>query len=924
MAIMEVEALLHPTDEQLRDFGYGALPPDDAAVVEDHLAFCDSCCRLVENAPGDSFSDQLRAARRAPSVDTWIGLADATWIDEPGELANHPRYRVLKPLGRGGMGAVYLAEHRRMGRSVALKVINPEFLNQAGSLPRFQQEVKAAATLDHPNIVAAYDADQAGALHFLVMEYVEGQNLADFVSANGPLPIAQACDIVRQAALGLHHAHERGMVHRDIKPHNLMLTPAGQVKVLDFGLARLAAEPVAPPSHDDWNLAPAMTAAGAVMGSADYIAPEQARDAHSADGRSDIYSLGCTLYYLLTGSPPFPEGTAPEKLRRHNMDAPPRLNAQRADAPDKLARIVAKMLAKQPENRLQTAAEVAAELSVFTNTRPKQSKFRWILLVLAGLCVAAFAVAMAAGIVRLPAGPDREIVIETDDPDVEIVVKGDRVVRIVDPKTGRAYQLDRQDLTMSLFDDANGLSVVLGDRPVVLKRQGKRLGAVWLEQKPKSNRTTNGPRVHQIEVDVMHVQIERAEARRMLDRWLTNPPSSESKSSGSKIKFGVLTNPTGFFEDLKAMRVQGKARVASEPKVVTLNARPAQIVTGADIPIFTTTSGSEAPVVSYKTIGDTCTVLPIVLPNGKIHLEVAFATSALDAANSLKIDGAKTGWVPGFKTDGCQVAVQLEDGQSLVIGGFSQPEAKASKDLPKEKMILVTPRIVSASDKATSAAAKAAAIPRPFSGRQEIELDLTHVKIASEEGTGLLARWMPNSKSETSGILADRDGFFKDLGKVRERKRATISAEPIIVTPDGKPAQFETGRYVPVVTSSPQGGDSVDHKLIGTIVTVHPTILASGKIRIDLSFSDTAPAPMNATATIPGFNSQGFQATFEMEAGQTYLLSGTSALKKVPENKREGKAGSDSNRPPDAKEPSDAMREYIVLLRPRLLSAVQR
>jgi serine/threonine protein kinase len=150
---------------------------------------------------------------------------------------------VIRLLGRAGMGALYLAEHGRIGRLVALKVINPQLLNRSSAHFRFQQEVKTAAKMDHANIVAAYDADQAGNLHFLVMEYVEGQNLADYLAEMGPLPVTQACEIVRQAALGLQHAHERGMVHRDIKPHNLMLTPLGQVKVLDFGLARFALEP---------------------------------------------------------------------------------------------------------------------------------------------------------------------------------------------------------------------------------------------------------------------------------------------------------------------------------------------------------------------------------------------------------------------------------------------------------------------------------------------------------------------------------------------------------------------------------------------------------------------------------------------------------------------------------------------------------
>jgi serine/threonine protein kinase len=219
----------------------------------------------------------------------------------PPELARHPRYRAIRLLGEGGMGAVYLAEHRRMKRVVALKVINPKFLSHPGALARFQQEVRAAAQLDHPNIVAAHDADQADGLHFLVMEYVEGQNLADYLAEKGPLPVAEACDAARQAALGLQHAHERGTVHRDVKPHNLMRAPSGRVKVLDFGLARLAAGPGDAAEDDEAPTAPHLTGAGAVVGTADYIAPEQARDAHGADGRADVYGLGCTLYHLLAG-----------------------------------------------------------------------------------------------------------------------------------------------------------------------------------------------------------------------------------------------------------------------------------------------------------------------------------------------------------------------------------------------------------------------------------------------------------------------------------------------------------------------------------------------------------------------------------------------------------------------------------------------
>src|SRR5579864_1765235 len=357
-----MEWTVHPGVEKLRAFGQGRLSADNAAAVEEHLADCDSCCRLLQECPADSFVGRLRKTRELPSSDinmNHAGLAPAPADDEPFELADHPRYRVVRLLGQGGMGAVYLAEHRHMGRHVALKVINPDLLNHPRSLPRFQQEVRAAAKLDHPNIVAAYDADHAASLHFLVMEYVEGQNLADYLAEKGPLPVAEACHIIRQAALGMQHAHERGMVHRDIKPHNLMLTPPGQVKVLDFGLARFAADPIQTSEISKTSEVFGLTGAGAVVGTTDYIAPEQAQDAHRADGRADIYSLGCTLYHLLSGKPPFPEGSASEKLRRHASEEPRPLNEKRTDVPEGLAAVVSRMMAKKPEDRQQTSAEVA-------------------------------------------------------------------------------------------------------------------------------------------------------------------------------------------------------------------------------------------------------------------------------------------------------------------------------------------------------------------------------------------------------------------------------------------------------------------------------------------------------------------------------------------------------------------------------------
>src|ERR1043165_812136 len=261
-------------------------------------------------------------------------------------FTGHPKYRILKKLGEGGMGTVYLAEHVRMQRSVALKVMRPSLLRNTLAVDRFHQEVRAASQLSHPHIVTAYDADEAGSgpdlVHFLVMEFVEGETLAAYVKRKGPLPVDEACRLIRQAALGLQHAHGKRMVHRDIKPENLILAKNGIVKILDFGLARLGQLQGAQPH---------ITGEGMLMGTVDYMAPEQAGDSHGVDIRADIYSLGCSLYPLLAGRGPFPTGTFTERLLQHSDKQPPDLRQLRPNVPPELAAIVKKMLAKKPAER---------------------------------------------------------------------------------------------------------------------------------------------------------------------------------------------------------------------------------------------------------------------------------------------------------------------------------------------------------------------------------------------------------------------------------------------------------------------------------------------------------------------------------------------------------------------------------------------
>jgi serine/threonine protein kinase len=350
----------HPSPEHLAAFRLGRLPPAERAATATHLTRCPACRRQLDNLRDATVLSIMRqsvvpeAAKEAPKG--LSGTGEPLPPGMPAELAHHPRYRVLHLIGRGGMGAVYKAEHRLMQRLVALKVISQGLTASAAAVERFRREVIAAARLTHPNIVTALDAEQVGDVHFLVMEYVEGTSLAELVARRKRLPVAEACNYVAQAARGLQHAFEQGMVHRDIKPHNLMLTARGRVKVLDFGLARFVRESL---SHEG------LTQEGSLMGTPDYVAPEQAEDARAADIRADIYSLGCTLHCLLTGKPPFPGGTLIQKVMAHRERPPAPLGALRPDVPPGLEQVVARMLAKQPPERYQTPAEVIQALAPF-------------------------------------------------------------------------------------------------------------------------------------------------------------------------------------------------------------------------------------------------------------------------------------------------------------------------------------------------------------------------------------------------------------------------------------------------------------------------------------------------------------------------------------------------------------------------------
>lgn len=265
------------------------------------------------------------------------------------------RYRLLRLLSTGETSAVYLAKHLFMNRMCAIKVLPGHRVKDTSYLARFYREAEAVASLDHQNIVRAYDIgcqeDNGADLHYLILQYVDGQNLEQLVLKSKPLPLPRIIDLIRQAAEGLAHAHASGLIHRDIKPANLLITPDHTLKLVDLGLARFfkaTEEESLTVKHDE-----------KVLGTADYLAPEQAVDSHQVDERADIYALGCTLYFALTGHPPFRDGTLVQRLLAHQTRQPPSVKQKRPDTPDEIVTILNRMMAKKREGRYQSAKEVA-------------------------------------------------------------------------------------------------------------------------------------------------------------------------------------------------------------------------------------------------------------------------------------------------------------------------------------------------------------------------------------------------------------------------------------------------------------------------------------------------------------------------------------------------------------------------------------
>ncbi len=395
-----------PGRTELEDFLNHRLPAKAEGPVLAHLDGCPVCQRVLEGLTAGPAGDTARSRlatiragrsggggdsltsasafrtvaahnRQAQPLTTSASSGGSTALSHGALLADHPDYAVVRELGAGGMGVVYLARNRLLERDDVLKVIGPDFVSNPGILDRFLREMRAVARLRHPNIVSAYTAFRWGGSLVFAMEYVDGLDLRRIVQSTGSMPVLHACSYVRQAAMALQHAFEEGMVHRDIKPGNLMLTHQKNrplIKVLDFGLAKAASEQDAGEfgfevSSADSMIEHSLTRTGQMLGTPAFIAPEQIADSRGADTRADIYSLGCTLYYLLSSRPPFEGGTLYETLLAQQSTEARPLNQVRRDVPGDLAAVVATMMEKSPDRRYQQPAEVAEALSPFLKKR---------------------------------------------------------------------------------------------------------------------------------------------------------------------------------------------------------------------------------------------------------------------------------------------------------------------------------------------------------------------------------------------------------------------------------------------------------------------------------------------------------------------------------------------------------------------------
>jgi serine/threonine protein kinase len=525
---------MHPSADALSGFASGQLDDMAAAVIMNHLDGCPDCCRTVAALPGDDFLNRLRqvlspgippTAPESPAgsaPDTRPAASSSANL--PPEFTNHPQYEVLRELGRGGMGVVYLAKNKLMDRLEVLKVVNNRLLDCPGTAERFLGEIRSAARLNHANVVAAYSAVQSGELLAFAMEYVEGEDLARLVQTQGPLPVVDACDYIQQAAVGLQHAFEKEMVHRDIKPENLILARDGNrhiLKVLDFGLAKVTRA-----KNEDTG----RTHDGVMLGTPDYVAPEQTLDAANADIRADIYSLGCTLYYLLTGAPPFKGRSLYEVLEAHQSMVATPLNLVRPEVPEELAAVVGKMMAKAPAQRYQTPVALVQALAAFVKPecspdlragtpraagvqgakplaseretvpavfrrRPTvekpSSKRKWLIggAIAGGVLQIGLLILWAGAVFRVKT-PEGTLVVEVNVPNPDVYVDGGKM-KVRWDQGGKEAEIRVQPGTHEVKVTKDGFAA-FGER-VELSDGKRRVLRAWLEQQPRGEPGPGGP-----------------------------------------------------------------------------------------------------------------------------------------------------------------------------------------------------------------------------------------------------------------------------------------------------------------------------------------------------------------------------------------------------------------------------------------------
>ncbi|HBL47464.1 MAG TPA: hypothetical protein DDZ90_29180, partial [Planctomycetaceae bacterium] len=351
-------------------------PPDIETFLnllrESHLLSADEVRTLIAQHELENAGSPKEAAQRLVTAKVLTRYQGERLLSGRTRGFYIDRYKILEVLGFGGMGSLYLAEDKETQAPVALKVLNEKCRNDAGMMTRLKLEATAGARLQHPHVVRTINYEETGAVCYIAMEFVKGISLLELVLLKQKsLPTPQVCDVISQAARGLQVAHESEIIHRDLKPENLIIDSDGYVKVLDFGLALLK-------DHPEAEFSLAMIFGHGCVGTPEYIAPEQSKDGQSADARTDIYSLGCTMYFLLTGKLPFPTGTASQKIQAHREQSPKPISEIAPKVPAEVVAIVEKMMAKQPADRFQTMTEVSAALQPFAKRTPIEFRFNKI------------------------------------------------------------------------------------------------------------------------------------------------------------------------------------------------------------------------------------------------------------------------------------------------------------------------------------------------------------------------------------------------------------------------------------------------------------------------------------------------------------------------------------------------------------------